>query len=262
LIEVSPAADGCALTLDVRFPDPQRLLAIVERVRRIFDLGADPAIIADHLGADPLLQPTLARHAGIRTPGAWSGFEIAVRAVLGQQVSVRAATTLAGRIASEIGTPIDLGPGLTRLFPPPGRLAAAPLERLGVISARARTIRTLAQEVADGTIVFERCGDPQQIAAALRRIPGIGQWTAEYISMRAFGEPDAFLSGDLVLRRMAGNCTARALEIASERWRPWRAYAVMLLWQQANDEGRKTSSVASCQLLVQNGQCQSQQPAF
>ena len=235
VIEISHADQGFALRLDVRFPDPRALLSIVERVRRIFDLGADPAVIGEHLGADALLSTALARHPGIRTPGAWDGFELAVRAVLGQQVSVRAATTLAGRIAERFGAPVAAAPGLTRLFPTPDRLAAVPLENVGVMPSRAHTIRTLARQVAEGTIVFRGCGDPERATAALRNVPGIGDWTAEYIAMRAFGEPDAFLRGDLVLRRVAGNCTARALEIRAEAWRPWRAYAVMLMWQGAND---------------------------
>ena len=234
-IAVSPARDSHALALDVRFPDPRALLSIVERVRRVFDLGADPAVIAEHLAPDPLLAPVLARHPGLRTPGAWDGFEIAVRAILGQQVSVRAATTLAGRLAAQFGTPVTLGEGLTRLFPPAERLTAAPLDQLGIIGSRAQTIRALARQVAEGVVSFRGCGDPSRMSAALCAIPGIGRWTAEYISMRAFGEPDAFLSGDLVLRRIAGNCTPRALDVRAESWRPWRAYAVMLMWQGAND---------------------------
>jgi len=244
VIDVSHADTGNALVLDVRFPDPRALLSIVERVRRIFDLAADPAAIADHLRGDPLLAPVLLRHPGLRTPGAWDGFEIAVRAVLGQQVSVRAATTLAGRLASRFGAPVALGEGLTRLFPAPDRLATAPLEDVGVIRSRACAIRTLATHVTDGVIGFRGCGNPQQIADALQAIPGIGRWTAEYIAMRAFGEPDAFLSGDLVLRRIAGGCTTRALDMQAESWRPWRAYAVMLMWQRANDEAAGARTVS------------------
>jgi AraC family transcriptional regulator of adaptative response / DNA-3-methyladenine glycosylase II len=232
---VSHAPEGHALALEIRFADPSALLPIVERVRRLFDLGADPAVIAAHLGSDPLLAPVLARHPGMRTPGAWDGFEVAVRAVLGQQVSVRAATTLAGRIVSAFGAPVELDHGLTRLFPVPARLAAAPLETVGIIRTRANTIRALARQVADGSLSFQACGHPSRIAAALDEIPGIGRWTAEYIAMRAFGEPDAFLTGDLVLRRIAGDCTARVLDATAEAWRPWRAYAVMLMWQLAND---------------------------
>ena len=132
-------ARGSALALDVRFPDPRALLSIVERVRRMFDLGADPAVIAEHLGADPLLRRPLARIPGIRTPGAWDGFELAVRAILGQQISVRAATTLAGRVAAMFGAPVGSHGARhsTRLFPTPAQLADAPLERAGVMPARA-----------------------------------------------------------------------------------------------------------------------------
>ena len=154
-IDVTPLASGDALSLEVRFPDPHALLSIVERVRRLFDLGADPAVIAEHLGADPLLAGPIGRHPGIRTPGAWDGFELAVRAILGQQISVRGATTLAGRMASMFGAPVTGARGaaeaasgeggLVRLFPTPARLADAAIERAGVMPARAEAIRALAR---------------------------------------------------------------------------------------------------------------------
>jgi AraC family transcriptional regulator of adaptative response / DNA-3-methyladenine glycosylase II len=228
--------DGSFLCVDVRFPDPRRLLFIVERARRMFDLGADPEVIAGHLSADSLLRRPLARHPGIRTPGAWDAFELAVRAILGQQVSVSAATTIAGRIADMFGTPIAGLEGLDRLFPTPEQLQSAPLERAGVMPSRAETIRTLAQRVAAGVAVL----DDASSLTALRQVPGIGDWTASYVAMRAFGEPDAFPNGDLVLRRAAGNCSARDLEVLSQAWRPWRSYAVMLLWQ-GEKEGTRSS---------------------
>ncbi len=247
VIDVSHLESGHALSLDVRFPDPRALLYIVERVRRIFDLGADPALIGEHLGVDPLLAPLLARHRGIRTPGAWEGFELAVRAILGQQVSVRAATTVAGRLASMFGTPVQSGDrgqaavdsaesdghSLNRLFPTPAQLVDAPIERAGVMPTRAQTIRSLAQHVLAGSITFGPYVDGLAMISTLTRLPGIGNWTAEYIVMRALSEPDAFPSGDLVLRRMVGNATARDVDRRAEPWRPWRAYAVMLLWQAA-----------------------------
>jgi AraC family transcriptional regulator of adaptative response / DNA-3-methyladenine glycosylase II len=177
-LAVSPLAGRHALLLEVRFPQPSSLLAIVERVRRLFDLGADPAVVAGRLGADPLLGPVLARHPGLRVPGAWDGFELAVRAILGQQISVRAASTIAGRVAELFGPAIDDAAPLTREFPGPARLADAPLERAGVIAARARSIRDLAQAVEDGTISFAVAGDPGPTLAALRALPGIGAWTA------------------------------------------------------------------------------------
>jgi AraC family transcriptional regulator of adaptative response / DNA-3-methyladenine glycosylase II len=237
-LAVSQAEQGAALTLDVQFGDPRALLTIVERVRRIFDIGADPSVIAQQLSGDPLLKRAAAAHAGIRTPGAWDPFEITVRAILGQQISVRAATTMAGRVANRWGTAIGSGEwegsgdsGLTRLFPTPVQLADAPFEDVGIIGSRAATLRALARAVRDGNVVF----DGASTLDALRAIPGIGDWTAQYVAMRALNEPDAFPSGDLVLRRMAGDLSVRDLERRSDAWRPWRAYAVMLLWQAATD---------------------------
>lgn len=231
-IDVSHGASRAAIDVEVRFPDPGALLRIVERVRRLFDLGADPAVIAEHLGGDPLLREPLARWPGVRVPGAWDGFELAVRAILGQQVSVRAASTIAGRIASLFGSPAadGNGHGRARLFPTPAQLAGAPLERAGVMPARAETIRGLARAVAGGTIAFGAGTETAATVRALRALDGVGDWTAQYVAMRALGEPDAFPSGDLVLRRMAGAASARDLDRRSEAWRPWRAYAVMLLW--------------------------------
>ena len=238
-IDVYRLESGAALGLEVRFPDPRALLFIVERVRRVFDLGADPAVIQEHLRPDLLLREALARHRGIRVPGAWDGFELAVRAILGQQIAVRAATTIAGRIASMFGSPAPHGRDLGRQFPTPAQLANAPLERAGVVTTRAEAIRSLARRVANGTIAFDSRVDGRATASALTALPGIGDWTAEYIAMRALGEPDAFPGGDLVLRRMAGDLTARELDRRSQAWRPWRAYAVVLLWQRATDEARR-----------------------
>jgi endonuclease III len=180
--------------LKVRFPDPRAVLSIVERVRRLFDLGADPAVIGEHLGADPLLRGPLARHPGIRMPGAWDGFELAVRAILGQQISVRAATTLAGRIASMFGRAEAASGEGGRLFPTPARLADAAIGRAGVMPARAEAIRTLARRVVDGRIAFGPCIDGRAAIAALSALPGVGEWTAEYIAMRALGD-EATLRG-------------------------------------------------------------------
>src|SRR6185436_2166772 len=243
VIDVSCAESGPALSLEVRCPDPRALLFIVERVRGVFDLGAEPSVIAEHLRADPLLRRPLARHPGIRVPGAWDGFELAVRAILGQQVSVRAATTIAGRIAALFGTPVSDGGGLTRLSPTPAQLEGAALERAGVMPARAEAIRSLARQVAEGRLTLAPCVDGRAAIAALSALPGIGDWTAEYIAMRALGEPDAWPRGDLVLRRLAGGLTARALDRRSDAWRPWRAYAAMLLWQQAVDDDQRTGRV-------------------
>jgi AraC family transcriptional regulator of adaptative response / DNA-3-methyladenine glycosylase II len=238
-IEVSRVEGAPALRLAVRFGDPRALLSIVERVRRMFDLSADPAIVAAQLSADPLLRPTLDRHPGLRTPGAWDSFELVVRAILGQQVAVPAASTIAGRIADRFGTAVAGSGELNRIFPGPAQLRTAALEKCGVMPARADTIRRLAAAVDDGIIAIGGA-DSEAVKAALRSVPGIGRWTAEYAAMRALNEPDAFPSGDLVLRRMAGGCPPGALERRAEAWRPWRAYAVMALWQAARD--RQTAS--------------------
>jgi AraC family transcriptional regulator of adaptative response / DNA-3-methyladenine glycosylase II len=228
---------GCAVA---GVTSGSRALLFIVDVWRVFDLGADPAVIAEHLRADPLLRKPLARHPGIRVAGAWDGFELAVRAILGQQVSVRAATTIAGRLASMFGTPVADARGLSRLFPTPAQLQDAALERAGVMPARAAAIRSLARQVADRRLALGPCIDGRATIATLTACQGIGDWTAEYIAMRALGEPDAFPRGDLVLRRLAGGLTARALDRRSDAWRPWRAYAAMLLWQQAVDDEQRT----------------------
>ncbi len=243
-IAVAPVAGAPALTLEVRFADSNALLTIVERVKRMFDVAADPAVIATQLGGDPMLARAWSAHQGIRVPGAWDPFELAVRAILGQQISVRAATTIAGRVATRWGSPVDAGAGLDRLFPTPAQLKAAPLEEAGIVRSRAGAIRALAQAVCDGTLVF----DADTCLDALRAIPGIGEWTAQYVAMRALNEPDAFLCGDLVLRRMAGDCSSRELDAEAERWRPWRAYAVLLLWQSATDLDTTTRRMRHAQV--------------
>jgi AraC family transcriptional regulator, regulatory protein of adaptative response / DNA-3-methyladenine glycosylase II len=231
-ISIAPMTGTDAITLDIQFPDRGLLPGIVERVAQMFDVDSDPAAVTSVLSADRLLARACAAHAGIRLPGAWDPFELAVRAIVGQQISVRAATTMAGRIAERWGDALDGANGLNRLFPTPASLADAPLEQTGIIAARARTIRQLAQQVSAGTLAF----DSPAALQSLREIAGIGDWTTQYVAMRALKNADAFPSGDLVLRRLAGNCNARALNTRSERWRPWRAYAVMLLWQSANDK--------------------------
>jgi AraC family transcriptional regulator of adaptative response / DNA-3-methyladenine glycosylase II len=240
-IDVFPVASKPALGLEVRFPDPRALLLIVERVRCMFDLAADPQVIDLQLGGDRLLRRALDACPGVRMPGAWDGFELAVRAILGQQVSVRGATTIAGRVATLFGTDVETDIGVARLFPDAGRLVNAPLENAGVMPSRAATIRRLAQAVCDGALTLAPAGDSGAAMSALTDVPGIGPWTASYVAMRALGEPDAFPAGDLVLRRMAGNLTARELERRSQAWRPWRAYAVMLLWRVASLQSTKHS---------------------
>ncbi len=234
---VSPIAGEDALALRVRHPSTAALAEIAARARRMFDVDADPAAIAKALRRSPQLKPLLQRWPGQRLPGAWDGFEVAVRAVLGQQVSVAAARTLAARMADRYGAPFaGDAQGLHRLFPGPCALADAALEEIGVMRSRATTIRTLACACLDGRIGFGVEQPLPVFVERLRALPGIGPWTAQYIALRALSHPDAFPAGDLVLRRVVGSgatLSERALEMRSAPWRPWRAYAVMLLWRSA-----------------------------
>ena len=229
--EVSFDLNGHALLLRVGFPDPHWLFHIVERVRVMFDLNADWMAIASILLDDPELASWIAAAPGLRVPGCWSGFELATRAVLGQQITVKAATTLAGRIVQAFGKPCALAPGITHLFPTPEILAEADLSRVGVTAARAATIRCLARAARDGELTFQGVVDTADFQNRLRQIPGIGEWTAQYIVMRGLSEPDAFPVGDVGLLRASLLKSHRELERHAEAWRPWRAYAAMYLWQ-------------------------------
>jgi AraC family transcriptional regulator of adaptative response / DNA-3-methyladenine glycosylase II len=244
VLEVRPDPDGGGLLVFVDPPSTRRLIRIVERTRRLFDCGADPMQIAADLGRDPLLARLLRRHPGLRVPGAWDGFELSVRAILGQQVTVKGAGTLAGRLVESFGRPIGAcgRPGLTHLFPDPRSLARADLRVIGIPGARAEAIRSLARAVSDGVIAFDVAKGPEDPVERLAEIPGIGDWTAEYIAMRALGEPDAFPAGDLGLRRAAGGrkiLTARQMERRAEAWRPWRAYAAILLWTRSASRAKE-----------------------
>lgn len=193
--------------------------------KRLFGLDADQQAIDSALGADPVLGPLMAARPGLRIPGCWDGFELAVRAVLGQQVSVAAGRTLAGRISAEYGEPLaEPQAGLDRLFPEPERLASVSLA--GMPAARAGAIRALAAAVSGG-LTIEPGADARD---ALLALPGIGPWTVEYVAMRALRDPDAFPAGDLVLRNALGGITEGELRHRAEAWRPWRAYAAMHLW--------------------------------
>ena len=222
--------------LDVHHPKSENLLAIVSRVRRLFDLDADPLAIGACLGSDVLLRPLVRARRGLRVPGAWDGFELGIRAILGQQVTVAGASTLAGRLAARFGRPLEAGrPGVTHLFPHAADLAEADVAAIGLPRQRAGTIRQFAKAVARGDIVLDHISAPDDLRRSLLAIPGIGAWTAGYIALRALSDPDAFPSGDLMLLRAAGTPSARELEQRAERWRPWRAYAAMHLWQGVRD---------------------------
>jgi AraC family transcriptional regulator of adaptative response / DNA-3-methyladenine glycosylase II len=235
-IEVRPVPKVDALELAVHGLAAESLFGIVSRVRQMFDLTADPADVRGILRKDALMAPLLKRRPGLRVPGAWDGFEIAVRAVLGQQVSVAAARTFATRIVEAHGTPLASPvEGITHLFPSPEILAKADLGKIGLTGARTRTLNALAAAVQSGEVDF---ADAEGLRAALLGVPGIGPWTAEYVAMRGLSDPDAFPAGDLVLQRMAGEgerLTERQLLARAEQWRPWRAYAVLHLWRAASD---------------------------
>jgi len=225
------------------------MFQVVQRVREMLDLDAPVADIADVLGTDENLARRLENNPGIRVPGAWDGFELTVRAILGQQVSVKAATTLAGRIAKRYGEVVELpkslgsrtdGLSLDRVFPTPAKLARARLNNLGLVTSRANTIRRVAAAVARGTINFDNTQDPGDFCEALTSIRGIGEWTAQYAAMRALKYPDAFPASDLGLLRAAGEggkVSPAVLTSRAESWRPWRAYAALLLWSSLAGSG-------------------------
>lgn len=215
----------------VRVADVADVAPVVARVRRWLDLDADPLLVDEALGADPLLGPLVRRRPGLRVPGTVDGVETAVMAVLGQQVSLRAARTSAGRLVAAYGTP---APGGLTGFPTAGALAAAGPDALrevtGVTGAQARTLHALASAAAGG-LALGPDADRDATRAALLALPGVGPWTSEYVALRALGDPDAFLAGDLVVRRVLGG-PARAAEERARAWRPWRGYALMHLWTE------------------------------
>ncbi len=229
-VDVTPRGLLARVSLGLRAVLP----AVVTRLRALFDLDARPAAIAAVLGRDRRLARALAANPGLRVPGAFDGLEVAVRALLGQQVSVRAASTLAGRLVARFGEAIETPhAGLDRLFPAAEALrGTAAIAAIGLPGARAAALEALAAAVGGG-LLLERGADAERTMTKLVALPGIGDWTASYIAMRALGWPDACPSGDLVLRRALGDCTAREVERRAERWRPWRAYAVMHLWREA-----------------------------
>jgi AraC family transcriptional regulator of adaptative response / DNA-3-methyladenine glycosylase II len=234
-LSVSPVAGRNLLSVDLSTGLTPVLPAILVRLRDLFDLNARPDIIAGHLALDRRLTTSVARNPGLRVPGAFDSFELGARAILGQQVSVRAASTLAGRLASRFGEAIQTPLAcLNRIAPTAESIAAArrsSLAGIGLPSARAECLRNLAHAIARGEIDLEPGGDAAITVAKLKRLAGIGPWTAEYFAMRALRWPDAFPTGDLGLLKAVRMKSAKLLELAAERWRPWRAYAAMHLWE-------------------------------
>jgi AraC family transcriptional regulator of adaptative response / DNA-3-methyladenine glycosylase II len=237
VIEVREHTVPGKLLLSVSGVPAERLFEVVQKTREVFDLDAPVHDINAALRKDTRLRALLRQRPGVRVPGAWHGFELAVRAVLGQQISVRAATTLAGRIAARYGTPLPQPqPGLTHLFPTPAQLRRARFNKIGLVRSRAQTLRDLAAAVDDGDISFDALQDEQEFCARLCKLKGIGDWTAQYVLMRALKHPDALPVGDLGLVKALfaeRRATPSELLARSEHWRPWRAYAAMLLWGAA-----------------------------
>ncbi len=257
-IAAAPSQTEPLLTLTISASLSQVVPSVLARAKQVFDLECDPMVIAAGLGE------LAAQHPGLRLPGAWEGFEVLTRAILGQQVTVQAARTFASRLASVFGEPLIDDPdddpaewpdrsttptvsvmptglpgGLARLFPTAERIAEihpSDIQALGVVGARARSIVTVAEAVVSGGLRLQPGEDPATLSVSLRRLPGVGEWTAEYVMMRALSWPDAFLATDRgVLRAMQENDPRRALRRA-EAWRPWRSYAVMYLWQTLVDQ--------------------------
>jgi AraC family transcriptional regulator, regulatory protein of adaptative response / DNA-3-methyladenine glycosylase II len=246
LIRVNALPGEDALELRVAGAPPAALLQLSSVARRVFDLAADPQRIGAELARDALVGPLVRQRPGLRIPGAWDPFECAVRAVLGQQVSVAAGRTFAVRLVERAGTAIRGGDGgLSHLFPDAAALAAADLTTLGLTRSRAATLHALARAVLERRIDFSAA--PEEVAAAMAALPGIGPWTAQYVALRALGEPDAMPTGDLVLRRMtaAGGrlLSARELEARARDWQPWRGYAVMHLWRAAVSRAPRAAGV-------------------
>ena len=231
--------EGDALRAEIRLPKLQALPAVIARIRRVFDLTADPAVIGAGLAQDEALAPLVAARPGLRAPGAWDGFELAVRAILGQQVSVAAARGLGARLVEAFGEPVDepaaAAMGLNRLFPRAEQLVGRDIAALGMPRSRGAALEALARRVIEDPAIFAPRADLDAAIAALSDLPGVGPWTAQYIALREQREPDAFPHGDVALQRAVlgpdrPRLTAAELLARAEAWRPWRAYAAQHLW--------------------------------
>ncbi|WP_278414148.1 DNA-3-methyladenine glycosylase family protein [Stutzerimonas kunmingensis] len=234
-LRVRAQADRSALELTLSDSLQQATLPLVGQVRRMFDLDADPQAIATHFASDPALGPLIAAHPGLRLPAAYDPFEQAVRAVVGQQVTVKAAVTITRRLVERLGEPLqDALPGLEMLFPTAQAIADDPLDNIGMPSKRAQALRRLAAAVAEGALQLHVEDSADALVQRLCELPGIGPWTAEYIALRGFGVADAFPAADLGLLKAplwgADGISAKALAGRAEAWRPWRAYAAIHIW--------------------------------
>jgi AraC family transcriptional regulator, regulatory protein of adaptative response / DNA-3-methyladenine glycosylase II len=228
VIAVTPGSAGVRCELELE--DHEDAGEAAERCRRLFGLDADPGPVEAELGRDPLLGPLVRRRPGMRVPGAADGFEMAARAIVGQQVSVAGARTVLGRLAARYGEPLaETGAGLTHRFPAPAALAEADPAALPFPRTRANALLTVARLAASGQLRLDPGAEIAEARAALVAIPGIGPWTASYVAMRALGDPDAFLPGDVGIRNALERLGSPGCD--GERWRPWRSYAVMHLWR-------------------------------
>lgn len=236
---VAPGKNAVSVSLSLN--RMERLMPVLSRVRRMFDLDADMAPIHAVLARDPLLAPLVENAPGLRLPGAWDPFEFSVRAVLGQQISVKAATTIAGRIADRFGfpCPADYPPGLTCFFPSAAELHGKDLGGLGLTGKRTKTLGGLIEAVSEGKVPLEYGQEPAAFEGAMTALAGIGPWTACYVAMRALGMSDAFPASDLgivkALSESQKRATARQVLLRAEAWRPFRAYAAIHLWNRPHD---------------------------
>ena len=243
ILEVRPAKQTGFLMLTVHAVSTEHLFEIMQATRMALDLDAPVREIAKALRSDKRLAISIRQHPGLRVPGAWNGFELTVRAILGQQISVKAATTLAGRLAHRYGEPLVIRPTvgkLSHVFPAAARLAKARITNLGITTRRAETIRQLAKATGRGEISFDSAQDPADFCERLQALPGIGEWTAQYVAMRVLKDPDAFPASDLGLIKAIEpdkKVTPKVLSQRAEPWRPWRAYAAMHLWNLLADSG-------------------------
>jgi AraC family transcriptional regulator of adaptative response / DNA-3-methyladenine glycosylase II len=236
-LAVTDCSERSALRVELRFERLAALPAVIARLRHVFDLGSDPRTIARELRRDPLLAPLVAARPGLRVPGAWDGFEIAVRGILGQQITVHAATRLAASLVAKLGRPVAaplVEPGLTHAFPGPERFEHGLLSELGMPRARVAALFGLAAAAREDARLFDTGQELEQAVTRLTQLPGVGVWTAQYIALRALAQSDAFPVGDIGLLRALTEDGVRpspkALLARAESWRPWRAYAVLHLW--------------------------------
>jgi 3-methyladenine DNA glycosylase/8-oxoguanine DNA glycosylase len=239
VLSVTNSQERNCVVVKVAAP-PVKLSSVATRIRAMFDLSADPQVIGEHLGAESPLYRVSRKIPGIRIPGVWDPFEAAIRAVVGQQITVRAAVGLLERIVRMCGTRFETGfdESIEILFPTPQEIYDADLDGLGMPGARKKTLKAIAVAWMDGSVPVTDYASPEELTSALLAIPGVGPWTAEYIALRGFGEPDAFPSSDIALRAAVGRLLGRdeyapASDVAeiAEDWRPWRGYAAQLLWQ-------------------------------